>query len=190
MCALEIGLAGIRTQGLRLAKAALYQLSYKPGFYAQLIIINSWLISLFGLGRHFQLPTGYGAVCICIPITLGGDPAADSPTATLLRLNPPCKAQIRTPPKEALSFRPYSGGLTGGVCKEQGRIHRVLLKRDYYGFQPHEGELQPSIRTKIGFRRFPSPFGVDTHCTNHCSSRVARDIRGILTYRCPFLPPL
>ena len=25
------GLAGIRTQGLRLAKAALYQLSYKPG---------------------------------------------------------------------------------------------------------------------------------------------------------------
>ena len=29
---IEIGLAGIRTQGLRLAKAALYQLSYKPGF--------------------------------------------------------------------------------------------------------------------------------------------------------------
>jgi hypothetical protein len=38
MCACECGLAGIRTQGLRLAKAALYQLSYKPGFYAQLII--------------------------------------------------------------------------------------------------------------------------------------------------------
>jgi hypothetical protein len=29
VCALN-GLAGIRTQGLRLAKAALYQLSYKP----------------------------------------------------------------------------------------------------------------------------------------------------------------
>ena len=27
--------------------------------------------------------------------TLGGDPAADSPTATLLRLKPPCGAQIR-----------------------------------------------------------------------------------------------
>ena len=27
--------------------------------------------------------------------SLGGDPAADSPTATLLRLNPPCGAQIR-----------------------------------------------------------------------------------------------
>ena len=30
MCAYFNGLAGIRTQGLRLAKAALYQLSYKP----------------------------------------------------------------------------------------------------------------------------------------------------------------
>lgn len=30
VCILFNGLAGIRTQGLRLAKAALYQLSYKP----------------------------------------------------------------------------------------------------------------------------------------------------------------
>ena len=29
--------------------------------------------------------------------SVGGDPAADSPTATLLRLNPPCEAQIRPP---------------------------------------------------------------------------------------------
>ena len=27
--------------------------------------------------------------------SVGGDPAADSPTATLLRLKPPCEAQIR-----------------------------------------------------------------------------------------------
>ena len=126
----------------------------------------------------------------CMLVTLGGDPAAGSPTATLLRLNPPCKAQIRTPPKKALSFRPYSGGLTGGVCKEQGRIHRVLLKRDYYGFQLHEGELQPSIRTKTRFRRLPSPFGVGTHCPSHCSPRVAQGIRGIRTYRRPLLPPV
>jgi hypothetical protein len=178
------GLAGIRTQGLCLAKAALYQLSYKP-----LVQLPSSTRSIkFKAGCYFRswLPfsSDRGGE------TLGGDPAADSPTATLLRLNPPCKARIRTSPTETASFRPYSGGLTGGVCKEQGRIHRVLLKRDYYGFQLHEGELQPSIRTKTGFRRFPSPFGVDTHCTSHCSPRVARDIRGILTYRCPFLPPL
>ncbi len=36
----------------------------------------------------------------------------------------------------------------------------------------------------------PSPFEVGTHCTCHCSSRVAREIRGILTCRGPLLPPL
>ena len=85
---------------------------------------------------------------------------------------------------------PDSVGLTGGVCKEQGHIHRAILRRDYYGFQLHVGELQPTIRTKDGFRRLPSPFGVDTHCPTHCSPRVAQIIRGMLTYRCPFLPPL
>ncbi len=77
---------------------------------------------------------------------------------------------------------PHSGGLTGGVRKEQGRIHRAMLKRDYYGFLLHEGELQPSIRTKDGFMRLPTPFGVGTHCPGHCSPRVALEIRGILTY--------
>ena len=33
-------------------------------------------------------------------ISLGGDPSADSPTDTLLRLNPPCKTQIRTLQRE------------------------------------------------------------------------------------------
>ncbi len=53
-----------------------------------------------------------------------------------------------------------SVGLTGGECKEQGHIHRVLIKPDYYEFQRHEGELQPSIRTKLQFMRLASPFGV------------------------------
>ncbi len=50
------------------------------------------------------------------------------------------------------SSGPNSDGLTGGVCKEQGRIHRGMLIRDYYGFQLHVGELQPTIRTTNGFR--------------------------------------
>ena len=29
------------------------------------------------------------------------------------------------------SSKPYSGGLTGGVCKEQGHIHRNILNSDY-----------------------------------------------------------
>ena len=88
------------------------------------------------------------------------------------------------------SSEPHSGDLTGGVCKEQGRIHRALLTRDYYRIQLHEGEFQPSIRTTIEFRRLAPPLGVASHCLDHCSPRVAQLIRGILTYRCPFLPPL
>ncbi len=118
---------------------------------------------------------------------LGGDPAADSPTATLLRLKPPCEAQIR--PGNRASSGPHSGALTGGVCKEQGRIHRALLKRDYYRIQLHEGEFQPSIRTTTEFKRLPLSFEIGTRCLGHCSPRVAQLIRGMLTYRCPFLPP-
>lgn len=88
------------------------------------------------------------------------------------------------------SSGPHSGALTGGVCKEQGRIHRALLRRDYYRIQLHEGEFQPSIRTTTTFRRLASPLGVASHCRGHCSPRVAQHIRGILTYRCPFLPPV
>ena len=69
------------------------------------------------------------------------------------------------------SSKPFLGGVTGGVCKEQGRIHRAIVTRDYYAFQLHEGELQP-------------------HCLNHCSPRVAQRIRGIRTYRRPLLPPV
>jgi len=63
---------------------------------------------------------------------------------TLWRLNLPCltKARLRR-----ASPMQNSVGLTGGVCKEQGLIHRSLLTNDYYGFQRHEAEFQASIRT-------------------------------------------
>ncbi len=78
--------------------------------------------------------------------------------------------------------------MTGGVCKEQGRIHRTLMKSDYYGFQRHEGELQPSICTKTAFEGLASPFGVASHCHSHCCAHVAQRIRSIQTYRCLHLP--
>src|SRR5574344_2690765 len=86
------------------------------------------------------------------------------------------------------SSKPFLGGVTGGVCKEQGRIHRAIVIRDYYTFQLHENELQSSIRTTTKFRGLPPPFGVGTHCLSHCSRRVAQRIRGIRTYRRPLLP--
>ena len=100
---------------------------------------------------------------------LGGDPAADSPTATLLRLRPPRGPWARPAPWERASPLAHLGGVTGGVCKEQGRIHRAILRRDYYGFQVHEGELQPSIPGGAGFRGLPPPLGVGTHCLLYTS---------------------
>ena len=61
---------------------------------------------------------------------LGGDPAAGSPTATLLRLSPNHESHLRRlPPKKV--GPPASGAthfhdLTGGVYKARERIHRAM----------------------------------------------------------------
>ena len=63
----------------------------------------------------------------------GGDPAAGSPTATLLRLRPSHSARLRrlgllrvpTPTSGAPSFH----GVTGGVYKARERIHRRMADR-------------------------------------------------------------
>ena len=62
---------------------------------------------------------------------LGGDPAAGSPTATLLRLLPPHRTQIRHGLRDRASSGPDLDGATGGVCKERGRIHRAMMTRGY-----------------------------------------------------------
>ena len=54
-----------------------------------------------------------------------------------------------------------SDGLTGGVCKEQGHIHRGMLTRDYYGIHFREGELQPSVQTTTGFQDYLPLSGSD-----------------------------
>ena len=118
----------------------------------------------------------------------GGDPSAGSPTDTLLQLSPPRVALDRPPSKRMGSPRPHSAGLMGGVCKTQGLIHRAIVTRDYWGFQLHEGELQPSIRTEDKFLGLPYPFGLETHCLVHCMPRVAQEIRAIQIYRGPLLP--
>ncbi len=65
----------------------------------------------------------------------GGNPAAGSPTATLLRLHPSHETYLseRSPRRVKL---PASGilhfhGVTGGVYKTRERIHRDMLIRDY-----------------------------------------------------------
>ena len=72
---------------------------------------------------------------LALSIILGGDPAAGSPTATLLRLHPNHLSYLRrlTPIKvipPALGVTD-SHGVTGGVYKARERIHRGVLIRDY-----------------------------------------------------------
>ena len=69
-------------------------------------------------------------------ITLkGGDPAAPSDTATLLRLHPSHWSYLRRLPPLLVSApasgTPNSHGVTGGVYKPRERIHRDILIRDY-----------------------------------------------------------
>ena len=102
------------------------QLSYRP--------IDQWtcragmvqfLLQITCVGR----PGGTGCI-----LFKGGDPAAGSPTATLLRLHPSHHPLLRRLPHKVGS--PTSGandshGVTGGVYKARERIHRSVLISDY-----------------------------------------------------------
>ena len=65
----------------------------------------------------------------------GGDPAARSRTATLLRLHPSHRSHLRRLPplrvKIPVSSALNSHGVTGGVYKTRERIHPDILIRDY-----------------------------------------------------------
>ena len=65
----------------------------------------------------------------------GGDPAAPSDTATLLRLHPSHESHRgKRPPlpvRLPTSGETHSHGVTGGVYKTRERIHRDMLIRDY-----------------------------------------------------------
>ena len=61
----------------------------------------------------------------------GGDPAARSRTATLLRLHPNHQSQLGTSSIRGTSVATDFRGVTGGVYKARERIHRSLLICDY-----------------------------------------------------------
>ncbi len=90
----------------------------------------------------------------------GGDPSAGSPTDTLLQLSPPRETWNRHPSKRNASSRSHSAGLMGSVCKAQGRIHRAIMTRDYWGFQAFtrvsynpRSELRTGLGIGFAFRR-------------------------------------
>jgi len=51
------------------------------------------------------------------------------PAICLIRHRP--RTWNSTSPNEEASFQTHSTGLTGGVCKERGHIHRSMLNYGY-----------------------------------------------------------
>ena len=75
----------------------------------------------------------------------GGDPAAPSDTATLLRLHPPYQTHLRRLPPlrvgPATSGAPDSGHVTGGVYKARERIHRAVADARLLAIPPSWGRV-------------------------------------------------
>ena len=110
-------------------------------------------------------------------------------------LRPPCYdfsllAKLRfdtanetAPPQESLGWNDGRCVQGAGTYSPRANDTRLL------GIPCSRGRVSALNPNYGRLSRLPSPFEVGTHCTCHCSSRVAREIRGILTCRGPLLPP-
>gem|GEM_PF-1407591 len=120
----HLGLSGIEPPTLRLSVVRSNHLSYKPGVLTK----NNLSIALSKLNKN------YSTKPIIFPFK-GGDPAAPSDTATLLRLHPLHQFHLSNLPplrvRSATSGATNSDGVTGGVYKARERIHRSMLICDY-----------------------------------------------------------
>ena len=82
--------------------------------------------------KTYQQVVGLDVRCLLLK---GGNPAAPSGTATLLRLSPSQRSRFRRWPPLRVGIATLSApsfhGLTGGVYKARERIHRGVLTHDY-----------------------------------------------------------
>ena len=113
-----MGLGGLEPPTSRLSGVRSNHLSYRPANPGRMSVIRFLDGFLSGPRRHRTYS----------PLQKGGDPAAGSPTATLLRLRPSHQARLRplAPLRVAsrTSGAPNFHGVTGGVYKARERIHR------------------------------------------------------------------
>ena len=109
----------------------------------------------------------------------GGDPAAGSPTATLLRLHPSRRRRLGR--LAAASAGADSHDVTGGVYKARERIQGAVADAPLLAIptscsrvadcSPNWGRLWGSAR----------PRGLASHCTGHCSTFAAPGVGAIRT---------
>lgn len=129
-----------RTTDPRVISTVLYRLSYGPGIKSTnpLIQINHLIKAiknkslwkeifcfLLVYSLTFELPS----FSLNKKKTKGGDPAARSRTATLLRLS--ANHEIHRDSASRASGAPHFQRLTGGVYNARERIHRNMLICDY-----------------------------------------------------------
>jgi hypothetical protein len=105
--------------------------------------------------ERFSAP-GWGLTHV---LQKGGDPAAGSPTATLLRLRPSHRARLRPLPPLRVGPRtsgaPGSHGVTGGVYKARERIHRGVADPRLLAIPASRGRVadrDPNLGRLFGIR--------------------------------------
>ena len=89
----------------------------------------------FGDGIVLNMSNRWSELVFRYLLLKGGNPAAPSGTATLLRLSPSQRSRFRRWPPLRVGIATLSApsfhGLTGGVYKARERIHRGVLTHDY-----------------------------------------------------------
>jgi len=90
--------------------------------------------------------------------------------------------------RQPTSGTPNSHGLTGGVYKARERIHRNIADFRLLAIPASWSRVADFNPNWDWLWRLASHHCVATHCTSHCSTCVALDVRAVLTWRHPHLP--
>ena len=118
-------------------------------------------------------------------LTKGGDPAAGSPTATLLRLHPSHQPLLRRlPPLQVGSTTSgaiSSHDVTGGVYKARERIQGAVADAPLLAIPASCSRVAGCNPNWGGLSRFGGPRGPPALCTRHCSTFAAPGVGAIRT---------
>ena len=115
----------------------------------------------------------------------GGDPAAGSPTATLLRLHPSHRPYLRRLPPSRVGPAPSgmvgSHDVTGGVYKARERIQGAVADAPLLAIPASCSRVAGCNPNWGGLSRFAGPRGPAALCTRHCSTFAAPGVGAIRT---------
>src|SRR5690554_6853923 len=85
-------------------------------------------------------------------------------------------SSLRSPTSGTPSFH----GLTGGVYKARERIHRIMADIRLLAIPASRSRVADSDPNCDRFCRFARGHPLAAHCTGHCSTCVAQDVRAVM----------